>query len=212
MNPSSARDNLPMKPKFFRTPADFRTWLEEHHTSALELLVGFYKRESGKKPSITWQESVGEALCFGWIDGVRKRVDDVSYTIRFTPRKPGSIWSTVNTERVRSLAGEGRMRPAGLKAFEARRSNKSGVYSYERRPEGLVPPYTAMLAKHPAAKKFFDAQAPSYRRAASWWVISAKKDESRLRRANTLIGLSAKGKWIPQFLRIPPRKDARGPR
>jgi uncharacterized protein YdeI (YjbR/CyaY-like superfamily) len=199
------------KPKFFRTPADFRTWLEEHHTSALELLVGFYKRESGK-PSITWHESVGEALCFGWIDGIRRRVDDVSYTIRFTQRRPGSIWSTVNTERVKSLVGEGRMRAAGLKAFEARRSNKAGVYSYEQRPEGLVPPYTHMLAKHPAAKKYFDSQAPSYRRAASWWVIGAKQEETRLRRAKTLIGLSAKGQWIPQFLRKPPRKNARSPR
>jgi uncharacterized protein YdeI (YjbR/CyaY-like superfamily) len=200
-----------MKPKFFRTPADFRTWLEDHHTSAAELLVGFYKRESGK-PSMTWRESVGEALCFGWIDGIRRRIDDVSYTIRFTPRKPASIWSTVNTERVKSLVGEGRMRPAGLKAFEARRSNKAGVYSYEQRPEGLVPPYTHMLAKHPAAKKYFDAQTPSYRRAASWWVISAKQAETRLRRAKTLIELSAKAQSIPQFLRKPPRKNARSPR
>jgi len=122
-----------MNPKFFRTPADFRAWLEKHHASALELLVGFYKRESGK-PSIPWHESVGEALCFGWIDAIRRRVDDASYTIRFTPRRRESVWSAVNLERARSLAAEDRMRPVGLKAFEARRSNKSGVYSYERRP------------------------------------------------------------------------------
>jgi uncharacterized protein YdeI (YjbR/CyaY-like superfamily) len=200
-----------MNPKFFRTPADFRTWLEEHHSSAQELLVGFYKRESAK-PSMTWHESVGEALCFGWIDGVRRRVDALSYTIRFTPRKRGSVWSTVNIERAKALAAEGRMRPAGLKAFEARRLNKSGVYSYEQRPEGLVPPYTNMLGKHPAAKKFFDGQPPYYRRAASWWVISAKQEETRLRRAKTLIGLSAKGQWIPQFIRKPPRKNVRTPR
>jgi uncharacterized protein YdeI (YjbR/CyaY-like superfamily) len=194
-----------MKAKFFRTPADFRAWLEKHHARSLELLVGFYKRESGK-PSITWRESVGEALCFGWIDGVRRRVDEVSYTIRFTPRKPGSTWSTVNIERAKNLAAEGRMQPAGSRAYEARRSNKSGVYSYEQRPDQLVPPYAGMLARRPAAKKFFAVQAPSYRRAAIWWVISAKQDETRLRRARTLIGLSAQGKWIPQFVRKPSRR------
>jgi uncharacterized protein YdeI (YjbR/CyaY-like superfamily) len=194
-----------MKAKFFRTPADFRAWLEERHARSSELLVGFYKRESGK-PSITWHESVGEALCFGWIDGVRRRVDEMSYTVRFTPRKPGSTWSTVNIERVKTLAAEGRMQPAGSRAYQARRSNKSGVYSYEQRPEQLVPPYAGMLARHPAAKKFFSAQAPSYRRAAIWWVISAKQEETRLRRAGTLIELSAQGKWIPQFLRKPSRR------
>jgi uncharacterized protein YdeI (YjbR/CyaY-like superfamily) len=194
-----------MKATFFRTPADFQAWLEKHHARSSELLVGLYKRESGK-PSITWHESVGEALCFGWIDGVRRRVDEVSYTIRFTPRKPGSTWSTVNIERVKSLAAEGRMQPAGSRAYEGRRSNKSGVYSYEQRPEQLVPPYAGMLARHPAAKKFFAAQAPSYRRAAIWWVISAKQEETRLRRARTLIELSAQGKWIPQFLRKPSRR------
>jgi uncharacterized protein YdeI (YjbR/CyaY-like superfamily) len=194
-----------MKAKFFRTPADFRAWLEKHHARSSELLVGFYKRESDK-PSITWHESVGEALCFGWIDGVRRSVDEVSYTIRFTPRKPGSTWSTVNIERVKNLAAEGRMQPAGSRAYEARRSNKSGVYSYEQRPEQLVPPYAGMLARHPSAKKFFAAQASSYRRAAIWWVISAKQEETRLRRARTLIELSAQGKWIPQFLRKPSRR------
>jgi uncharacterized protein YdeI (YjbR/CyaY-like superfamily) len=194
-----------MKAKFFRTPADFRAWLEKHHARSSELLVGFYKRESGK-PSITWHESVSEALCFGWIDGVRRRVDEVSYTIRITPRKPGSTWSTVNIERVKNLAAEGRMQPAGSRAYEARRSNKSGVYSYEQRLEQLVPPYAGMLARHPAAKKFFAAQASSYRRAAIWWVISAKQEETRLRRTRTLIELSAQGKWIPQFLRKPSRR------
>jgi uncharacterized protein YdeI (YjbR/CyaY-like superfamily) len=194
-----------MKAKFFRTPADFRAWLEKHHARSSELLVGLYKRESGK-PSITWRESVGEALCFGWIDGVRRRVDEASYTIRFTPRKPGSTWSTVNLKRVKSLVAAGRMQPAGSRAYEARRSDKSGVYSYEQRPEQLVPPYAGMLARHPAAKKFFAAQASSYRRAAIWWVISAKQEETRLRRAGTLIELSAQGKWIPQFLRKPSRR------
>src|ERR1700721_2832453 len=194
-----------MKAKFFRTPADFRAWLEKHHARSSELLVGFYKRESGK-PSITWHESVGEALCFGWIDGVRRRIDEVSYTIRFTPRKPASTWSTGNIERVKNLAAEGRMQPAGSIAYESRRSNKSGVYSYEQRPEQLVPPYAGMLARHPAAKKFFAAQASSYRRATIWWVISAKQEETRLRRARGLIELSAQRKVIPQFLRKPGRR------
>jgi uncharacterized protein YdeI (YjbR/CyaY-like superfamily) len=162
------------------------------------LLVGFHKTGSGI-PSITWPESVDEALCFGWIDGVRKRVDDASYTIRFTPRKPGSTWSSVNIRRVRALLEQGRVTPGGLAAFETRRENKSGVYSYEQRPQELTEPYAAMLARNAAATRFFNQQAPSYRRAATWWVISAKKEETRLKRVRTLIELSRSGKLIPQF-------------
>jgi uncharacterized protein YdeI (YjbR/CyaY-like superfamily) len=190
----------PMKPKFLRTAAEFRTWLQRHHATAAELLVGFYKRPSGK-PSITWPESVDEALCYGWIDGIRKRVDDERYTIRFTPRRSGSIWSAVNTRRARTLAAQGRMTPAGLSAFAARRPNRSRRYSYEQRPRRLVAPYAGMLARNAAARKFFLAQIPSYRRAATWWVLSAKKEETRLKRARALIELSARGKQIPQFLR-----------
>lgn len=192
-----------MKPTFFASPGDFRRWLQRNAREAQELLVGFYKTGSGK-PSITWPEAVDEALCFGWIDGVRKRVDDVSYTIRFTPRKPGSIWSSVNIRRARALLEEGRMTPAGVAAFDARRENKSGVYSYEQRPDDLIEPYAGMLARNAAANRFFKQQTASYRRAATWWVISAKKEETRLKRARTLIELSRSGKLIPQFVRRPP--------
>jgi uncharacterized protein YdeI (YjbR/CyaY-like superfamily) len=133
-----------MTPRFFKTPAEFRKWLQQNHASASELLVGFYKTTSGK-PSITWPESVDEALCFGWIDGVRKRVDDERYTIRFTPRRPTSIWSAVNIRRVAELASAKRMKAAGLKVFESRRENKSGIYSYEKRPDDLVEPYAGMM-------------------------------------------------------------------
>src|SRR5438309_695276 len=189
-----------MEPKFFRTPAAFRAWLQRHHGSAAELLVGFYKRDAGT-PSITWPEAVDEALRFGWIDGIRRRVDERRYTIRFTPRRPGGIWSAVNIRRARALAAEGHMAAAGHKAFEARRPNRSVRYSYEQRPRRLVAPYAGMLARNPAARKFFLARAPGYRRAAIWWVLSAKQEKTRLKRARTLIELSARGEQIPQFLR-----------
>src|SRR5262245_13828747 len=129
----------PINLKFFATPLDFRKWLEKHHQSSRELWVGFYKKGSGK-PSITWPESVDEALCFGWIDGLRKSVDEISYTIRFSPRKPKSIWSAINIKRAKELEGEGRMWPSGMKAFEARRENRSGIYSYEQRRAQLEEP------------------------------------------------------------------------
>jgi uncharacterized protein YdeI (YjbR/CyaY-like superfamily) len=189
-----------MKPKFFRSAAAFRKWLGGNGHVAQELLVGFFKAGSGNA-SITWPESVDEALCFGWIDGIRRRVDEVSYTIRFTPRKPRSVWSSVNTRRAQTLIEQHRMAPAGLLAFAARRENRSGIYSYERRPENLVEPYAGMLARNAAASKFFNDQAPSYRRAAIWWVISAKKHETRMKRAKTLIELSKNRELIPQFTR-----------
>jgi uncharacterized protein YdeI (YjbR/CyaY-like superfamily) len=184
-----------MKPSFFPTPADFRQWLAANHASARELLVGFYKRDSGR-PSITWPESVDEALCFGWIDGVRKSLGEISYTIRFSPRKPTSIWSAVNIKRVEVLTSAGRMQPAGLKAFEARRENKSGIYSYEQRRDELEEPYAGVLKKNKAAWTFFQSQPQSYRKAAGWWVVSAKKEETRLRRLETLIKDSAEGRRI----------------
>jgi uncharacterized protein YdeI (YjbR/CyaY-like superfamily) len=191
-----------MKPTFFKTPAAFRKWLERHAQTKPELLVGFYKADSGK-PSITWPESVDEALCFGWIDGVRRRVDEVSYTIRFSPRRATSIWSAINSRRVRQLIDEGRMTPAGMAAFEARRGYKSGIYSYENRPATLVEPYAGMLARNAAARKFFEAQPPSYKRVATWYILSAKKDETRLKRVQTIIELSAAGKRITDPLRKP---------
>lgn len=192
-----------MNVTFFQTPAAFRAWLEAHHATARELWVGFYKKGSGE-PSITWPESVDEALCFGWIDGLRKSIDGKSYTIRFTPRKPGSVWSAVNIKRVQVLVDAGRMRPAGLAAFQARRENKSGIYSYEQRRDELEEPYAGLLRKNKAAWAFFQAQPPSYRKAAGWWVVSAKKEETRLKRLQQLIEDSADGRTIPPLTRKKP--------
>jgi uncharacterized protein YdeI (YjbR/CyaY-like superfamily) len=184
-----------MKFTFFRRPADFRKWLERNHATARELLVGFHKKDSGK-PSVTWQESVDEALCFGWIDGVRKRVDEASYTIRFTPRKPTSTWSAINIGRVEVLTREGRMTPAGLKAYAARRENRSGIYSYEQRSAELPEPYAGMLRKNGAAWRFFEAQPPGYRKLMSWRIVSAKKEETRLKRVQELIAASKEGRRL----------------
>jgi uncharacterized protein YdeI (YjbR/CyaY-like superfamily) len=184
-----------LKPKFFRTPADFRTWLEKNHATAAELLVGFRKRNSGK-PSITWPESVDQALCFGWIDGVRKRVDEISYQIRFTPRRRGSVWSAINIKRANELARQKQMRPSGLKAFAARIENKSGIYSYEQRSTELSEPYAKLLKRNKAAWNFFEKQPPSYRKMIGWWIISAKKEQTRMARLAKLISESAKGKRL----------------
>ena len=187
-----------MKPRFFRTPDELRAWFDANHATESELLLGYYKKTSGK-PSVDWPQSVDEALCVGWIDGIRRSLDDERYTIRFTPRKTRSIWSAINIRRVEALTKEGRMRPAGLEAFKSRQENRSGVYSYEQRPEELIPPYDAMVRKNKAAWKFFEAQPASYRRAMIWWVISAKKEETRLSRTKMLIDLSARGERHPQF-------------
>jgi uncharacterized protein YdeI (YjbR/CyaY-like superfamily) len=184
-----------MKIRFFRSPSAFRKWLETNHTKAAELWVGFYKTDSGL-PSITWPESVDQALCFGWIDGVRKRIDDASYMIRFSPRKPTSIWSAVNIKRAAQLAEEGLMRPAGIKAFEARKENRSGIYSYENRSSAFPDSYERTLKQNKVAWEFFHAQPPWYRKTACWWVVSAKKEETRLRRLQTLIDCSAAGQRL----------------
>lgn len=188
-----------LKPKFFKTPSDLRKWFEVHHASAPELWIGYYKKDSGSA-SITWPESVDEALCFGWIDGIRKRIDDISYTIRFTPRKPRSTWSAVNIKRAGELIEQGLMQPTGLKALEARQENRSGIYSYEQRSPELPAQYGKKLKQNRAAWKFFQAQPPSYRKAANWWVLSAKKEETRLKRLDQLIQHSARGERIPQFI------------
>ena len=184
-----------MKPVFFPSPADFRRWLAQHHATSIELLVGFHKVDSGK-PSLTWPESVDEALCVGWIDGVRKRIDERSYTIRFTPRRTGSIWSAVNIRRVEALTAESRMQPAGLKAFAARKENKSAIYAYEQQQAELVEPYAGLLKKNKAAWTFFQAQPPSYRKRMCWRVISAKQEATRLKRLEKLIAESAQGKRL----------------
>ncbi len=184
-----------MPPKFFTTPAAFRKWLAANHATSKELWVGFYKKSSGK-PSITWPASVDEALCFGWIDGLRKNIDQESYMIRFSPRKPGSIWSAINIRNVERLSKENRMRPAGLKAFAARKEYRSGIYSYEQRPAELVEPYASRLRRNKSAWQFFQAQPPSYRKMITWWIVSAKTEDTRLRRLDRLIETSAREKRL----------------
>ena len=194
---------MAVDPTFFAAPADFRAWLEEHHAAESELLVGFYKKGSGR-PSITWPESVDEALCFGWIDGVRRSLGDEAYSIRFTPRKRRSIWSVVNVRRARELIEEGRMRPAGLAAFEARTQERSGVYSFEQKDGVAFDEAQARRFQADAkAWEFFQAQPPWYRRTATWWVISAKKEETRAKRLATLIEDSAAGRTIRELTRRP---------
>jgi uncharacterized protein YdeI (YjbR/CyaY-like superfamily) len=193
-----------VNPVFFATPAGFRAWLEEHHQTETELLVGFHKKDSGK-PSITWPESVDEALSFGWIDGVRRSLGPESYTIRFTPRKQRSFWSNVNIARAEALIAEGRMRPAGLAAFQARAGERSGVYSFEQKDEIAFPPeQERRFRDHAAAWEFFQAQPPWYRRTVTWWVISAKKPETREKRLVSLIADSAAGRVIRGLGRKPP--------
>lgn len=178
---------------YFESPAAFRRWLEAHHASADELLVGFHKAHTGR-PTLTWPESVDEALCVGWIDGIRRRVDDERYTIRFTPRRRHSLWSLVNVRRVAVLTKEGRMRPAGLRAFEARKDERTGVYAFERKsPAAFSKTDETRFKSHRAAWAFFQAQPPGYRKTAMHWVTSAKKAETREKRLDTLIADSASG-------------------
>lgn len=189
-----------MQVTFFKTPSDFRKWLEQHHATAQELWVGYYKKDSGK-PSLTWPESVDEALCFGWIDGLRKSVDATSYKIRFTPRRPRSIWSAVNIGRAQELVKTGRMQPAGLKAFEARKEARSSIYAYEQRDQPLDEQYAQQLRANAQAWKFFQAQPPGYQKTVSWWIVSAKKEETRLKRLAQLIADSAQGRTISPMTR-----------
>lgn len=181
--------------KFFKSPKDFRRWLENNHANKQELWVGYHKKSSGE-PSINWPESVDEALCFGWIDGIRKSVDDFRYTIRFTPRRRGSIWSAVNIKRAQKLSDKGLMKPAGMAAFKARKENRSGIYSYEQRSATLDGQYERRLKKNKAAYDFFYAQPPSYRKAIGWWVVTAKQEGTRLKRLDKLIRESQRGKRL----------------
>ncbi len=190
-----------MKPTFFPTPFDFRAWFEKYHDKTLELWVGFYKKGSGK-PSITWPEAVDAALCFGWIDGIRKSIDEISYTIRFTPRKPKSTWSAVNIKRVAELTNLGLMRPAGLEAFQRRTPEKSGIYSYEQRHAlKLDGKYEKKFRANKKAWTFFQTMPPWYRRTATYWVLSAKQEETRLKRLARLIEDSENERSIPQLVR-----------
>ncbi len=190
-----------MEPTFFATPAEFRAWLERHHEDARELLVGFYKRSSGR-PSITWPQSVDQALCFGWIDGVRRSLGADGYTIRFTPRTARSTWSAVNVARMRELIDAGLVHPAGLRAFERRSDDRTAIYSYEQRHTAQLPDeYASRLEGNPAAAAFFEAQPPWYRRAAAHWVTSAKRAETRERRLAQLIDDCAHGRTIRPLTR-----------
>ena len=192
-------------PQFFPTFADWRAWLEEHHADTEELWVGLYKRDSGR-PSITWPEAVDGALCFGWIDGVRHSVDAISYKIRFTPRKERSVWSAINIKRATALSRQGLMHASGSAAFEKRQGDRSEIYSYEQRKTAKLPAaYEKQFRTRPAAWKFFQAQAPWYRRSCSWWIISAKKEETRARRLAALIDCCSRSETIPALTR-PVRK------
>jgi uncharacterized protein YdeI (YjbR/CyaY-like superfamily) len=184
-----------MKIKYFKSANDFRRWLEKNHATTQELWVGYHKKSS-KRPSVTWPESVDEALCFGWIDGIRKSVDDLRYTIRFTPRRRGSIWSAVNIERAQELCDKGLMKPPGMAAFEARKENRSGIYSYEQRSANLDGPYEKRLKQNKVAWDFFYAQPPSYRKAIGWWIVSAKQEATRQKRLQKLIEESANSKRL----------------
>ncbi|HEY0929434.1 MAG TPA: YdeI/OmpD-associated family protein [Gemmatimonas sp.] len=182
--------------RYFASAAAFRTWLDKHHGSKSELLVGFHKIDSGH-PSMTWTESVREALCFGWIDGVRRRVDDERYTIRFTPRRAGSIWSAVNVKHVEELEAAGLMAEAGRRAFEARKENKVGIYAFEQVTVDLPEPFASRFRKKKKAFAFFESQAPSYRKVAVWWVVSAKREDTREARFTKLLDCSARGERLP---------------
>ncbi len=203
-----------MQPRFFASPDEFHAWLEANHATESEVLVGFYKKHTGRR-AMTWTESVREALCFGWIDGLTRRIDDASYCIRFTPRKQRSNWSAVNVRHVDELLRAGRMHPAGIAAFEARPPEKTGVYTYENRHAAkLGAEQEEQFRANERAWEFFQAQPPGYRQTAIFWVVSAKRAETRARRLATLIDDSARGRRIA-LLRPPKRKGAaarrRGP-
>ncbi len=189
------------RPIFFATSAALRAWFKKHHKTADELWVGYYKSRAGK-PTVTWRESVDQALCFGWIDSIRKRVDATSYTNRFTPRKPGSTWSAINAQRVAELTARGLMTSSGLKAFRERAPDRTGIYSYEQRHMArLSAAQVRQFRAHKKAWQYFQTQPPSYQKTAIWWVVTAKKEETQMRRLATLIESSARGLPIPPLAR-----------
>ena len=184
-----------MKPIFFRSAAEWRAWLAAHRDHTDEVLVGYYKRATNK-PSLTWSESVDEALCFGWIDGIRRRVDDDRYTIRFTPRRPGSTWSAVNLRKIETLAAKRLMQPAGLAAHAARRADRIG-YSFEQRKSLVLPPaFVRRFRANPAAWAFFNEQPPGYRRTVTFWIVSAKRQTTQQQRLDRLIAECARRRRV----------------
>jgi uncharacterized protein YdeI (YjbR/CyaY-like superfamily) len=184
------------KPTYFSDAAEFRRWLEKHHDRAAEVIVGFHKRSSGRV-GLTYSQALDEALCLGWIDGVRRGDGPDGYTIRFTPRRPRSIWSLVNVRHAERLIAAGRMRPAGLAAFEARSAARTGTYSYENRPDDLPAALARSFRGDKPAWTFWRAQPPGYRRTATWWIVSARKPETRARRLASLIAESAARRRLP---------------
>ena len=186
---------MPANVIFFASPEEFRDWLDRHHATEREVQVGYYKKHTGR-PSMTWAQSVDEALCYGWIDGVRKSVDAESYTTRFTPRRRGSNWSAVNIRRVGELTALGRMRPPGLRAFEVRDESKTSPYSSENAPVDFDADTAEQFRAQGAAWDFFIAQPPGYRRTATWWVMSAKREDTRRKRLATLIEDSGNGRRL----------------
>jgi uncharacterized protein YdeI (YjbR/CyaY-like superfamily) len=198
-------EDAPMEPVYFTSGEAFCTWLEESGAEPNETLVGFYKKKTGR-PGLTYQEALDAALCFGWIDGVRRQVDAERYTIRFTPRRQGSIWSAVNIKRVEELRAAGRMRPAGIAAYEKRAADDGTRYSYEAERRELAAEYVIQFQRRPTAWAFFQAQPPSYHKVASWFVMSAKKPETQARRLERLILYSADGLRLPETL--PPKRQS----
>jgi uncharacterized protein YdeI (YjbR/CyaY-like superfamily) len=195
------------KVKFFKSQTEFRTWLERNHARAPELWLGFYRRGSGKA-GITFRQALDEALCWGWIDGVRKRIDDISYTNRFTPRQPKSNWSLVNIERARELRKRGLMTPAGLKAFDQRDEEKASRYSYEQASPKFDRAYERSFRADRQAWEFFQSQPAGYKRTVTWWVMSAKREQTRLRRLATLIEDSKNGLRIAMLRPPTGREDS----
>lgn len=185
-----------MVPLFFENKEKFREWLEHNHLTEKEVVVGFYKKGSGK-PSMNWSESVDQALCFGWIDSIRRSIDDESYSNRFTPRKPSSIWSAINIKKVENLMEAGLMRPEGQKAFDLRKKEKTGIYSHEKETIILDPVYEKQFKAAHKAWDFFEKQAPSYKKVLIHWVMSAKQEKTRLSRLEKAINESTLEKRLP---------------
>jgi len=190
--------NLEIKPTFFETQEDFRKWLLKNHETATELIVGFYKVDSGKS-SMSWSQSVDQAICFGWIDGVRKTIDKESYLIRFTPRKPTSIWSAINIKKVGELTRQGLMHPNGIVAFEKRKEDKSKIYAYEKEAVQLSAGLEQKFKVNKKAWAFFQSLPPSYHRSAIDWVMSAKQEATSIKRLNELINDSGAGRKIKRL-------------
>lgn len=184
-----------MKPTFFSNQNEFRKWLKKNHKKEKELIVGFYKVDS-KKPSLTWSQSVDQALCFGWIDGVRRSINNESYCIRFTPRRSSSIWSTININKVEALSKAGLMTVEGKKAFELRKDNRSGIYSHEKEPSDLAPNYKKQFKQNKTAWSFFTSQAPSYQKVMIHWIMSAKQEKTKLLRLEKTIKTSEEQKRV----------------